>query len=91
MPVTSSPPRPATAGAPAWLSDKSASPFKKLKQLLAQHRLERRSRTSLGFLDNHRAAAHECLMAALDAYEKHRNEAVQKLQGTCENSSLCHR
>jgi hypothetical protein len=75
-----------------FLSEKSSSPFKRLKQCLAAHRVDKpvvsrshgkgeATTVSRGFLANHRAAAHECLMASLEAYEQHRDEAVEKLKG----------
>ena len=74
-----------------FLSEKVSSPFKRLKQCLAAHRIDRpipsrspgKPPVNKGFLAIHRAPAYDCLMSSLDAYEQHRDESVEKLKGQC--------
>ena len=70
----------ASFAAPGFLTDKSSNPFKKVKQCLAQHRLEG-TFTSNGFLAIHKISVMEVLEMALEAYERHRDDAVEKLNG----------
>jgi hypothetical protein len=67
--------------APPFLTDKASSPFKKVKQCLAQHRLEGGVYSTNAFLAIHKTSVLEVLDIALEAYERHRDDAVEKLNG----------
>lgn len=71
----------ASFAAPPFLTDKTSSPFKKVKQCLLQHRLEGGLFLSNGFLAIHKTSVLEVLEVALEAYERHRDDAVEKLNG----------
>lgn len=71
----------ASFAAPPFLTDKTSSPFKKVKQCLGQHRLEGGIYTVNGFLAIHKTSVLEVLEVSLEAYEKHRDDAVEKLNG----------
>jgi len=75
-----------STGSPPFLSDKNLNPFKKVKAVLSHHRTHGISSSvdsgvevEEDFLVEHRLQCLECLVAALDAYEKHRNELVLSL------------
>mmetsp|Transcript_14585 Transcript_14585/g.17357 ORF Transcript_14585/g.17357 Transcript_14585/m.17357 type:complete len:114 (+) Transcript_14585:37-378(+) len=71
----------ASFAAPGFLTDKNSNPFKKVKQCLAQHRLDGGNYSLNGFLCIHKLSIMEVLENALEAYERHRDDAVEKLNG----------
>ena len=75
-----------STGSPSFLSDKNLNPFKKVKAVLNHHRAHGISSSDASgkeveedFLVEHRLQCLECLVAALDAYEKHRDDLVLML------------
>ena len=67
----------AEGAAPPWLTDKATNPFKKVKAALAFARSPEGPKS----LKVHRKNYLDLLMVSLDAFEKHRDEIVERAQG----------